>query len=109
VACRASLKYDLLREHNSSMHSDFAAITVVSNFVSWVVLVAVVWALIRMRARRKKKRQLIQSERFDQSRYVRGSDYYWRSRNSIGIAPFARQAQGLPMYHDENQWSDPPG
>jgi hypothetical protein len=41
--------------------------------------------------------------------YIRGTALYWRSRESLNIAPFARQAQGLPPYHVESQWRDPPG
>lgn len=38
--------------------------------------------------------------------WKRGGPEYLRSRESIGIAPFARQAQGMPPYHDENSYHD---
>ena len=41
--------------------------------------------------------------------YIRGTDLYRRSLENVNVAPFARQAQGLPLYHDESQWRDPPG
>jgi hypothetical protein len=41
--------------------------------------------------------------------YIRGTALYWRSRDSAHIASFVRQAQGLPPYHVESQWRDPPG
>jgi hypothetical protein len=41
--------------------------------------------------------------------YIRGTDLYRRSLDNINVAPFARQAQGLPLYHQESQWRDPPG
>ena len=41
--------------------------------------------------------------------YIRGTDLYRRSLDADRVAPFARQAQGLPLYHDESQWRDPPG
>lgn len=40
--------------------------------------------------------------------YIRGTDLYRRSLDAQRVAPFARQAQGLPIYHDESQWRDPP-
>lgn len=41
--------------------------------------------------------------------YIRGTDLYRRSLENLNVAPFARQAQGLPLYHEESQWRDPPG
>ena len=81
--------------------------TVLSAIVGWILLLGVVWVLFLLRVKREARRH--RAETSDASRFVRGSDLYWRSRNNVNVSPFARQAQGLPLYHDENQWSDPPG
>lgn len=98
----------LLCEHIPSWVAEKRAMTVLSTVVGWILLLGIVWTLFRLRARRKARRHRAVAEMNDGSRFVRGSDLYWRSRNNINVAPFARQAQGLPLYHDENQWVDPP-
>lgn len=67
-----------------------------------VLIVLIVAAYFRIRSRRRT-RKLSQAPVL-----CRGTDLYRRSLENINVAPFARQAQGLPLYHDENQWVNPP-
>jgi hypothetical protein len=73
------------------------------NLFGYVVLaVLVVAAYFRILRRRRTRRQSQAPVLY------RGTDLYRRSLENINVAPFARQAQGLPLYHDENQWREPP-
>jgi hypothetical protein len=75
-----------------------------SNLFGYVILgLLVVAAYFRIQKRRRARTE-------DRPwPYIRGTDLYRRSLENINVAPFARQAQGLPLYHDEGQWRDPPG
>ena len=35
---------------------------------------------------------------------IKGSDYYWQSRNLAHLAPKERTSQGLPSVHREEDW-----
>lgn len=42
------------------------------------------------------------------SHYIRGTELYRESLEYRNVAPPVRLAKGLPAYHDEAQWRDPP-
>jgi hypothetical protein len=75
----------------------------VDNDFGYVLLVVlIIAAYFRIRSRRR-------SRSASQAPVLyRGTDLYRRSLENANVAPFARQAQGLPLYHDEKDWRDPP-
>jgi hypothetical protein len=67
-----------------------------------LLIVLIIAAYFRIRSRRR-------SRSASQAPVLyRGTDLYRRSLENANVAPFARQAQGLPLYHDEKDWRDPP-
>jgi hypothetical protein len=73
-----------------------------NDFGYLVLVILVVAAYFRIRSRRR-------SRGANQAPVLyRGTDLYRRSLENANVAPFARQAQGLPLYHDEKDWRDPP-
>jgi hypothetical protein len=73
-----------------------------NDFGYLVLVLLIVAAYFRIRSRRRSR-----SARQAPVLY-RGTDLYRRSLENANVAPFARQAQGLPLYHDEKDWRDSP-
>lgn len=67
-----------------------------------VLVLLIVAAYFRIRARRRTRSASPAPVLY------RGTDLCRRSLENASVAPFARQAQGLPLYHDEKDWHDPP-
>jgi hypothetical protein len=78
------------------------AIDMDNTFGYVVLVVLIVAAYFRIRSRRRTRQQSQAPVLY------RGTELYRQSLDNINVAPFVRQAQGLPLYHDEKQWRDPP-
>jgi hypothetical protein len=75
-----------------------------STFLGYVIVAALIVAAYFRIKRRRRARNAEKPWP-----YIRGTELHRRSLENINVAPFVRQAQGLPLYHDESQWRDPPG
>jgi hypothetical protein len=80
-----------------------SSITSIGATVVGIILLIVLVATPILLRRRAKPQT---SSRYP---YIRGTDLYRRSYENRHVAPPGRQAIGLPPYHNEAMWRDPPG
>ena len=75
--------------------------------LGWTTIVIVVLIVIAAAPLVRHRRARASAGRPSRTRVpakIKGSDYYWQSRNLAHLAPEERISRGLPSVHREEDW-----